>query len=157
PPGKAIDRDRVLSDDEIAAIWRASDGLGYPFAPFVRALLFTAQRREEVASMRWEQLDFATGLWTMPREATKGDRAHEVPLAPVIVELLTAQPKMIVRDEAGREAESPFVFTTTGRSPVSGFSKMKVALDQASRVSGWRLHDLRRTAATGMARLGIAP
>jgi integrase len=157
PPGKAIDRDRVLSDDEIAAVWQAAGRLGHPFATFVRVLLLTAQRREEVASMRRDQLDLDAALWTMPREATKSDRVHEVPLSPVVVDMLSAMPTLVIRDDAGRDIESPFVFTTTGRSPVSGFSKMKTALDAASGVTGWRLHDLRRTAATGMARLGTAP
>src|SRR5262249_52886787 len=133
-------------------VWRAADSLGYPFGPLVHVLLMTGQRREEIAAMRREQLDFAAALLTLPREVMKGDRMHEVPLAPSVVEILSTVP--IVANAAG---DSPFVFTTTGRSPVSGFSKMKAALDAASGVSGWRLHDLRRTASTGMARLGIAP
>ena len=157
PPEKVVSRDRVLSDDEIAAIWRAADGLGYPFGSLVRVLLLTGQRRDEVASMRRDEIDLDQALWTIPRESTKGDRAHEVPLAPLVIELLAAAPVVVTSDDAGTENTSPFMFTTTGRLPVSGFSRMKTILDRISGVSDWRLHDLRRTAATGMARLGIAP
>jgi integrase len=151
PPGPAVSRDRVLTDDEIAAIWRASEGLGYPFGTFVQVLLLTAQRRDEVASMRHDDVDLAAAVWTIPREMTKGDRAHEVPLAPRAVALIGKPPTVVA------ETASPFMFTTTGRTPISGFSKAKATLDRLSGVTNWRLHDLRRTAATGMARLGIAP
>ena len=107
--------------------------------------------------MRHGQFDPDKAVWTMPREATKSDRVHEVPLAPMVVDTLSRLPRVVTLDNDGREVTSPFVFTTTGRSAVSGFSKMKKALDVASGVTGWRLHDLRRTAATGMARLGVAP
>ena len=148
PPGKETARDRVLSDDETVAVWHAALTLGQPFSTFVRVLLLTAQRRDEVASMRWADVDLDSALWTLPREATKPDRVHEVPLAPAVVELLKAMPRI---------GKSAFVFTTTGVSPISGFSKVKARLDAFSGVKHWRLHDLRRTAATGMARLGIAP
>lgn len=146
PPAREQDRDRVLSDDEVRAIWDACDGLGWPFGPIVRLLLVTAQRRDEVATMRREDLQLEPGLWVVPRTETKSDRLHEVPLSPLAVEVLAGLPQF----------DGPLVFSTTGVTAVSGFSKAKLRLDDLSGVSGWRFHDLRRTAASGMARLGVA-
>jgi integrase len=96
--------------------------------------------------MRWKDLDADKALWTLPREATKADRAHEVPLSPLALEVLEAVPHT-----------GDYVFTTNGTTPVSGFGKAKGRADKLSEVTGWRLHDLRRTAASQMAKLGIAP
>jgi integrase len=140
------ERDRVLSDEEIVRVWNACDTLGWPFGPLFRILLLTAQRRDEVAAMRWPELDLASALWTLPKERAKNNRAHEVPLAPVVVETLRA---------FTRNFESDLVFTTNGKTPVQGFSKAKRRLDELAGVADWRLHDLRRTATTGMAKLGV--
>jgi integrase len=147
-PTKEVARDRVLSDQELSAVWAAASAMGYPVGPLVQLLILTAQRRDEVATMQWQHLDLEAALWRLPREATKADRAHEVPLAPQVVELFEGLPRF----------QGPHVFTTTGGAKaVSGFSKWKRKLDELSGVSGWRLHDLRRTAASGMARLGTPP
>ena len=147
-PGKETSRDRVLTYDEIVKVWGACDGLGYPFGGFTRLLLVTGQRRDEVARMKWSDLDLDNRLWTLPREQTKSDRAHEVPLSDLAIEILEGLPRV---------GEHIFTSGRRGDKPVSGFSVAKRRLDKASGVNGWRLHDLRRTCASGMARLNIAP
>ena len=115
-------------------------------SPLVNMLLLTAQRRDEVATMRWADVEPESKLWTIPREQTKADRAHEVPLSPLALEILEALPRF----------SGPYIFTTMGgERPVSGFSKGKKGLEELSGLTDWRLHDLRRTGATNMARLGV--
>ena len=146
-PAKSTNRDRVLDDHELRAIWQACDQLGWPWAPFLRLLIVTAQRREEVAHMAWPDVSLERRLWILPRELTKADRAHEVPLSDLALEIIDGLPRMGDR----------WVFPARRRvstNPVSGFSKMKRRLDELSGVTDWRLHDIRRTAASGMARLG---
>ncbi len=156
-PAAENPRDRVLSDDEIVAFWQGCESLGWPFGPLFRLLLLTAQRRDEVGSMTWLEVDVDGALWTIPRERAKNDRAHEVPLSRLALDILKAAPRI---------AGSQFIFTTSGQRPASGFSKAKQRLDiqmarwcaaEETGVPAWTLHDLRRTAATGMAKLNIAP
>ena len=147
-PSKERSRDRILDHDEIAAIWTACDRLGYPFGPFTKLLLVTAQRRDEVAHMAWPDLD--RRLWTLPREITKPDRVHEVPLSDLAIEIISSLPRI------GDSWVFPANRVSSTR-PISGFSKFKPKLDQLSGVQEWRLHDLRRSAASGMARLGHPP
>ncbi len=153
PPAKEIARDRILSDDEIVAVWRAAEEDGYPFGPLVQLLLLTGQRRSEVAGLRWDELDLAAAAWTLDAARTKSDRMHQVPLSPPALAILTRI------SEPGRTG--PLVFPSQaaldGEQPVSGFRKAKERLDARSGVTGWRLHDLRRTAASGMARLAFDP
>jgi len=154
-------RDRVLSDDELVALWRACDDIGPPFGPFVRVLILTAARRDEVAGMAWDELDTDAAVWTLPPERAKNNVAHVVPLPAPALDAITSRPRLSYRTEAGKLADSPFVFTTTGKAPLSGFSKAKTRLDAAmaghmgADVAPWRLHDIRRTAATGLQRLGV--
>ena len=144
-------RDRVLSDGEIALFWSACDQLGYPFGAFGKLLLLTAQRRNEVAGMRWEEIDLANRVWTMPRERAKNDRAHLVHLNDLAREVIEALPRV--------GTEPKYVFTTTGKTAISGYSKAKAAIDRrmGEGIEAWVFHDLRRTAATGMAKLNIQP
>jgi integrase len=148
-PAKETARERVLTDAELAAVWRAADALGPAARAFVRLLILTGQRRDEVAGLRWADVDLdAAGgaVWTLPREATKADRTHEVPLSAAAVAILAGLPR-----------EGEYVLSTTGgRRPISGYSKVKARLDELAGVTGWRFHDLRRTAGTGLARLGVA-
>jgi integrase len=144
-PAVESERDRVLRDDELIVVWRAAEAMGGVAGAFVRMLALTGQRRDEVASIRRHDVDFDKGLWTLPREATKGDRSHEVPLAPLAGEILRSLPD-----------PGEWFFTTTGDRPISGYSKIKARLDRLAPIEGWRFHDLRRTAGTGMARRGIA-
>lgn len=136
-------RDRVLTDDEVRAVWLACDD--DPFGRVVRLLLLTGQRRGEVAGLKWTELDLQSQLWSLPRERTKADRAHRVPLSDAAVSILEACPRTGGYVFAGRRNDAPVV----------GFAKAKERLDERSGVTEWRLHDLRRTAATNMARLGV--
>ena len=152
-------RDRVLSDDEIRWFWQACDAIGGMFGPLFKVLLLTAQRRDEVGTMEWSEIDLAKGEWIIPRGKAKNDKAHIVALSPQAAKLLR---DLKTQAEAIRDlTQSRFVFTTDGRTPVSGFSKAKTRLDSemaklAPRdIEAWRLHDLRRTAASGMAALKI--
>lgn len=139
---KDAERDRVLNDNEIKAIWKAATATPYPFGPFVQVLFLTAQRRTEVARMRWTDLDLAAGLWRLSREETKAGRAHDVPLSAATIAILRELPRFVQGD---------FVFSTTGgQKPIGWFGGPKLKLDAASGVKGWRLHDIRRTAATRM-------
>lgn len=146
PPAVEKSRDRVLTDDEIKAIWTGCDKLGWPFGLAFKLMLVTGQRRDEIARMRWDDIDTDKALWTLSREQTKSDRLHEVPLSSLALEILEIVPRT-----------GDYVFTTNGKTPISGFSKAKRELDEAADITDWRLHDLRRTVASGMARIGIAP
>lgn len=149
-PSPEHSRDRVLTDGELAAVWHASDELGWPFRDLVRLLIVTSQRRDEVAHMAWDDLDLERGLWTLPRQLTKADRTHEVPLSRLALTIIERLPRV----GAGLVFQAQRQGST---NPVSGFSKAKVRIDQLSGVSDWRFHDLRRSAASGMARLGHPP
>ena len=143
-------RDRVLSDDELRLIW---DALGNdPYGDIVRLLALTGQRRDEIGSLRWREVDFDKSLIALPPERTKNSRPHDVPLSPTALAILKARPRL-----AGRE----YVFTS-GANGYLGWSNNKVALDARitgkGAISPWRLHDLRRTVSTRMHdELGIAP
>jgi integrase len=142
-------RDRVLSDDEMHLVWGAAEKLGGTFGPLVKLLALTGQRRDEVARMRWDELDLDAHLWTLPPARTKNNRPHEIPLS---------KAALIVLHNVPRIAGSPFVFATNGgASPVSGYSEGKRRLDALlpADMPAWRLHDLRRSCASGLARLGI--
>jgi integrase len=141
-------RERVLSDDELAVIWRATDGPG-PFNGILRMALLTGQRREGVAGMTWAELaaDFST--WTIPASRAKNGTTHIVPLSAQAQDLLRNVPRFGAQ-QPGLELVFPGL-----RGPFNGWSKAKVALDAKSGVTNWRLHDLRRTATTGLQRLGV--
>ena len=132
-------RKRKLSNEEIAAIWRACEGLS-GFGRLVRFLLVTAQRRDEGASLRHR--DIIAGVWL--QQQNKSDRPLELILPKLALSLI------------GDGAPDELVFAGRGGAKISGFSKLKTALDKASGVTDWRLHDLRRTAASGMQTSGVA-
>ena len=138
-------RDRILSDDELRAVWRAADDEGWPFGGIVKLLILTGARRDEVGKMRWSELDLEGRLWTLPRERVKNDTEHAIPLSDAAVALIEALPRI------GRG----FVFTTNGKTPYNSYTRGKARLDRAIKSEPWTLHDLRRTAASGMARLGV--
>jgi integrase len=180
PRVKEHPRDRALSDDEIRWFWQACEEIGWPFGPLFQLLLLTAQRRDEVGTIEWPEIgDIEKRLWSIGRQKAKNDRAHDVHLSELAVEIISALPKM---------DGTSLVFTTNSTTPVSGFSRAKENLDAAMRrarrrslglpeddeaylkalalrrgkeppeeIAEWILHDLRRTAATGMARLNIPP
>jgi len=163
PPTKERARDRALTDDEILWFWQGCDEIGWPFGPIFKLLLLTAQRRDEVGGMKWTEIDVDKRTWTLPRHRVKSDRGHEVHLSQAAVEVLHSLPRIA--------NDWDLVFTVTGTTPVSGFGNAKRRLDlmmgearrhslklsERTEIPHWRLHDLRRTAATGMARLNIAP
>jgi len=148
---KEISRDTVLTDEQLLDVWSAAEGLSQPFGSIVRLLILTAQRLGEVAGMRWSELDLDAGEWVVSGARAKNGEENRVPLTDAAV--------TIIKDQLRIEG-SDFVFPS-GRKPaersVSGFSKIKTRLDKESGVTGWRFHDLRRTAASRMARLRVAP
>ncbi len=137
-------RDRVLSDSELQIIWQALGAT--QFDDIVRLLLLCAQRREEVGGLRWSEVDFDRGVISLPPERTKNARPHEIPMSAGVRAILAARPR----------TDRPFVF---GRSdgPFSAWATSKRVLDQRIGVAHWTLHDLRRTAATGMGDIGVQP
>ncbi|MEO5338470.1 MAG: tyrosine-type recombinase/integrase [Magnetospirillum sp. WYHS-4] len=145
-PIREVARDRVLTDDELVAIINAATTIGGAFSGIMHTLIFTAQRRDEVADMRWDELNLDTSVWTIPGSRTKNGKPHFVHLSAQARALLDAAPKI-----------GDYVFTTNGKTPFSGFSKSKARLDELSGVSNWRIHDIRRTVTSGLAKLGIAP
>lgn len=138
PVTPTVRRERVLSDDELASIWRAVEAPS-PFSGIVRLLILTGQRREEVAGMKWAELANDLSTWTIPGERAKNGKAHVVPLTQPVQALLRGLPRL-----------SDLVF---GR--FNNWTRAKAALDRKSGVAVWRLHDLRRTCATGLQRLGV--
>jgi integrase len=146
PAGKEGSRDRVLSDHELRQVWQAAGQLG-PYGAMVRLLILTGQRRGEVAGMEWGELDLENRLWTLPRERVKNDRRHEVPLSPQTVAIIQSLPRI----------GDKYVFSVNGAAPANNFSGNCARLRELlGDMSPWVIHDLRRTAASGMARLGIS-
>jgi integrase len=145
-PAKEVARDRVLSDKELAQVVLAARRMGGPYGGIVELLALTGQRREEVARLKWEELDLTRRIWTLPKSRTKNSKEH-------VVHLSEASMGVLMR----ADKHSPFVFSVLGSRPFNKFSRAKRLLDQLSGVTGWRLHDLRRTCVSGMARLGVAP
>lgn len=151
-PSAPPDRERVLNEAEVVAFWHACDQLGPPFGPLFKVLLLTGARLREAANMTRSELA-ADGVWTIPGARTKNHRPLSLPLPSLTQQIIAAVP--------ATSSAAGFVFTTTGRTPVSGFSRAKRQLDAAMKDAGhvvpeFRLHDLRRTAASGMAALGVA-
>ena len=145
-PAKEVARDRVLDDQELAKVILAARKIGGPYGGVVELLALTGQRREEVARLTWEELDLEQRVWTIPKTRTKNIKAHVVHLS---------DQAMAVLKRADRQG--PYVFSLVGSKPFQEFSGAKRQLDQLSGVIGWRLHDLRRTCVSGMARLGVPP
>jgi integrase len=139
-------RERVLSDDELRAVWQATSGAG-PFNGIVRMLILTGQRREEVAAMTWDEVSPDLSTWTIPACRAKNAVAHIVPLSPQAQAIVEAAPRLV-------RGEPELVFPGQ-RGTFNGYSKSKASLDEASGVKDWRLHDLRRTMATGLQKLGV--
>jgi integrase len=137
-------RERVLTDAELRAIWKASAGPG-SFNLIVRMLMLTGQREGEVAGMAWGELSDDLSVWSLAASRTKNGVAHIVPLSAPAQEIIKS---------AKRYANNPLVFPGE-RGAFQGWHRAKLRLDEASGVAGWVLHDLRRTMATGLQRLGI--
>jgi integrase len=145
PRPATVRRERTLTDDELRAVWKAAEGPG-AFHAIVRMLLLTGQRREEVAAMTLSELGPDLATWTIPAARAKNGVAHIVPLSEQARAIVAAQPRI---------EGTPHVFAGRAGGHFKGFSFAKIALDKASGVEGWTLHDLRRTVATGLQRLGV--
>lgn len=152
--GERVLRSRILTDDEICAIWAATEKLGYPYGPLLRLLLVTGQRKTEVAEMRWSEIDLEKHLWIIPPERMKQNAVHAVPLPDMAVTILQNLPRFKRGD---------FVFSTCfGEKPVAGFSKGKARLDRlmtqelGKEPPPFVLHDFRRTMRTGLSALPIS-
>jgi integrase len=145
-PAKVVTRDRVLTDGELAQVILAARQMSGPYGGIVELLALTGQRREEVAAMTWGELDLHRRVWTLPKSRTKNAKEHAVHLSEQSMAVLL---RTTVR--------GPFVFTVLGSKPFREFSRTKRQIDEFSGVTGWRLHDLRRTCVSGMARIGIPP
>ena len=166
--GRKALRTRVLTDQELAALWRAAGRLGYPYGPLIRLLAATGQRKSEVAEARWREFDFAKKLWVIPAERMKADAPHVVPLNTEALAILASLPR-----STGRKVVD-FLFTTTGTKPVNGFSKAKERLDREMirtlgamarkegrdpaevEIADFVLHDIRRTMRTGLSALPVS-
>jgi integrase len=146
--GDKTSRDRVLDDAELRAVWAAAGELGYPWGDCVKLLVATGQRLREIADLNWNEVNLEQRLIAIPARRMKGERAHEIPLGPIALGLLEAAPQWA--DGRG------FVFSTAGgiRS-ISGFGRTKARLDELSGVTGWVLHDIRRTMRTRLSALPI--
>ncbi|WP_293843797.1 tyrosine-type recombinase/integrase [Sphingopyxis sp.] len=153
PPVKP--RDRWLSDEELGRIWMAAPNTHSCFGPIIRLLIVTGQRREEVSSLRWEELNRKDLLWTLPGERAKNGEPNRIPLNELAVAILDEVAGSAIWPRSGR------MFTTSRGGRFTGYSKGKIKLDLLMSQDGreplpdWRLHDLRRTLATGFQRLGV--
>ena len=138
-------RQKVLSNDEIKALWDGLDSLAKPVPAFVKTLLLTGARRENARTMKWGERDIGEQLWIVPAAKFKNRKPHEIPLSEQMIAVLE-----------GIERNGPYVFTRDGKRPIAGMADMKAEIDKASGLTGWRFHDLRRTLRTGLAKLGVA-
>jgi integrase len=160
PPAPKRQRDRVLETDELAEVWSAAGKMPYPYGPFLRVLILTAQRRGEVARMRWEDVNLSKKLWTLSAAQTKAGRIHDVPLSPAVVDILSALPRF----------PGPYVFAARGEAKaLNSFSRCKTMLEAAIasqrrlrrleplELAAFTIHDFRRTATSWMAKENVAP
>ena len=141
---KSQPRERLLTDDEIGAIWRAACDMPEPAGPYVRMLMLTLSRREEVAGMKWSEITPDRSAWACPSPRMKRGGVNIVALTDAAREALDAVTKQ----------DGDLVFSTTGETPISYYSKIKKRLDDASGVTGWVMHDFRRAGVSHLARLG---
>ena len=145
-PGAVVNRDRVLINSELRLVWNAADKIGWPFGPAIRLLILTGARRDEITGLRSSEIQ--DDRIELKGVRTKNGEPHAIPLSQPARALIAALP---------RAAKTDLVFTTTGRTPVSGWSRAKERLDGFEKgLDPWVVHDLRRTVATGMQRLGVA-
>ena len=155
PPKRRADRavetsrERVLTDDELRRVWLVATATPRPWGPWFRLLIMTGQRRREVAGMCWCEIDLKHRTWVLPSTKTKNAKQHVVHLSAPALAALNEM-------AATRIDSCDFVFSKTGTSPISGFSKAKARIDAASGVKNWRIHDLRRTLVSHAADRGLA-
>jgi integrase len=138
-------RDRVLSDSELASIWKACGDDDH--GRCIRLLILLGARRQEIGNIAWSECDFERGVWTLPAARSKNGRAHTLPLLPSMLAIIKDVPHMASRDQLFGARANGF----------TGWSRGKAALDARSRVKNWTTHDIRRSVATRMADLGVLP
>lgn len=143
-PGSETKRDRVLTDQELSTVWRSAEKLGWPFGTVIQLLILTGARRNEIGSLRWSEI--GENRITFDGTRTKNGEPHDIALSAAAVQLLKEVPRV---------SGSDFVFTTNGRSAIGAWSRTKGRLDALAPLPDWRIHDLRRTVATGMQKLGV--
>ena len=147
-PADPTPRDRVLTDAELVEIWKAACQDDEP-GKIIRLLILLGSRRQEVGGMRWSELDLDAGTWTLPAERSKNRRAHTITLPPAALAIINSMPRTSRDHLFGNRAADGF----------TAWSNAKADLDRrlGDAVKGWRLHDLRRSAATKMADIGVEP
>lgn len=152
-PAPETPRNRVLSDSELPLVWKAAESIGFPYGDVIRLLMLTGARRDEVAQMQWGELDLEAKVWTLPGARAKNKKEHLVPLPDAAVAIFAAAPRI---------GWSKYVFTLSGRAPINGFSDRKIGLDKTiaalnggAPIAGWTVHDVRRSVATGLQKLGV--
>src|SRR5262249_53984768 len=144
-------RERVLSDIELAAIWKAAGEIGGDYGAIIRLLILTGSRRAEIGGMAWNEFDFDAPMptWTLPRERSKNHRARVLPVMPMMRAIIEAVPRMATRDQ---------LFGARARSGFENWGEGKARLDRAVGLAvAWHLHDLRRSVTTRMADIGVLP
>jgi integrase len=139
-------RSRVLTNSELVAIWKACRDDDY--GKIVRSLICTGCRRREIGGMKFAEWDAEQGTWTIPPERSKNGRAHTLPLMPLMLEIIRSVPCMATREH---------LFGTRSSAGFCTWAQGKAELDARSGVSNWRVHDIRRTVASGLADLGVMP
>ena len=159
-PRSAPERHHILSDEELVVVAATAPQLGPVWGNLLHLLIFTGQRLREVAHADWSELDREGRQWLIPRDRTKNGRDHIVPLNKAALATLDACARIQADDKAPRWPRSGLVLSHVAGKPISGFSKAKARLDsllatKEPQVRAWRLHDLRRTVATNMQRLGV--
>jgi integrase len=143
-------RTRVLSVQELAAIWKATDVLSWPNAAIIKTLVLTGMRLNEVAGGRWREIELVGKTWTVPSERSKTGEPRIIPLSPLTISVLKALPRI---------APGDFIFSLNGRAPVGNYSTVKAALDKAlpKDMEPWVVHSIRHTLATGLQGLKVQP
>ena len=143
-PGSEVARDRVLTDPELAQVFKNTTKLRPPFGPIFQLLILTGARRGEITGLRWSEIKDNTII--LGRERTKAGAVHSIPLS---------RPALAILKELPRIGPSDFVFTINGRNPVTDLAASKERLDSLINIPAWHTHDLRRCVATGLQRIGI--
>jgi len=145
PPNAGKPRDKVLGDDQLAAIWRACDDNEY--GKIIKLLILTGCRRQEIGDLRWSEINLDEGTFTIPAERSKNEHEHTLPLMPMVLEIIGSVPQRATRDQLFGQRSHGFTTWHVG----------KRVIDDRSGVAGWVVHDIRRSVATGLANLGVLP
>jgi integrase len=144
PGGREKGRERVLADAELAKVWRACDELGWPYGPCVQLLALTGARRGEIGALRWDEI--VDDAIVLAGDRTKTSEPHSIPLSPMAAAIVAELPKV---------TGSPYVFSLNGKAPIANWGEVKKKLSASADIAPWVLHDIRRTVATGLQKLGV--